>query len=41
VAVEQRRRRRRRWNEYDTDEIRARLHERFTALPEPTDVPRT
>jgi hypothetical protein len=25
-------RRRRRWREYDTDEIRTRLHERFAAL---------
>ena len=28
--------RRRRWREYDTDEIRARLHERFAALDPPT-----
>jgi hypothetical protein len=29
-------RRRRRWREYDTDEIRARLRERFAALDSPT-----
>jgi len=28
-------RRRRRWREYDTDEIRDRLHERFAALDQP------
>jgi hypothetical protein len=32
VAVE---RRRRRWNEYDTAQIRTRLHERFAALDRP------
>jgi len=32
VVVE---RRRRRWQEYDTAEIRARLHERFAALESP------
>jgi hypothetical protein len=31
-------RRRRRWNAYDTDELRARLHERFDAL-DPPDGP--
>jgi len=30
-------RRRRRWREYDTDEIRTRLHERFAALDPPSD----
>jgi hypothetical protein len=29
TAVVARQRRTRRWNSYDTDEIRARLHERF------------
>jgi len=29
TAVAARQRRRRRWNAYDTNEIRARLHERF------------
>jgi len=32
TAVAARQRRRRRWNAYDTDEIRTRLHERFDAL---------
>ena len=32
VAAERRRRQKRRWNEYDTDEIRSRLHERFAAI---------
>jgi hypothetical protein len=32
-AVAARQRRRRRWNAYDTNEIRSRLHERFDALP--------
>ena len=32
VAVERRRRQKRRWNDYDTDEIRSRLHERFAAI---------
>jgi hypothetical protein len=31
IAVQ---RRRRRWRDYDTGEVRARLHERFTALEE-------
>jgi len=39
VAVERRRRRTRRFNEYDTDEIRSRLHERFTALEGEPDEP--
>jgi hypothetical protein len=30
-------RRRRRWREYDTDEIRTRLHERFAALDHGAD----
>jgi hypothetical protein len=30
-------RRRRRWREYDTDEIRTRLHERFATLDAPSD----
>jgi hypothetical protein len=33
-AVAVRQSRRRRWNAYDTNEIRARLHERFDSLPE-------
>jgi hypothetical protein len=33
VVVQQRRRRQ--WRNYDTDEIRARLQERFAALDEP------
>ena len=33
VAARQRQRRRR-WNAYDTDEIRARLHQRFDSLSE-------
>jgi hypothetical protein len=33
VAAQQRQRRRR-WNAYDTNEIRARLHERFDSLSE-------
>jgi hypothetical protein len=38
VAVERRRRQKRRWNEYDTDEIRTRLHERFASIgPSPDD----
>jgi hypothetical protein len=32
VAVERRRRQKRRWNDYDTEEIRSRLHERFAAI---------
>jgi hypothetical protein len=32
VAAERRRRQKRRWNEYDTDEIRSKLHERFAAI---------
>ena len=32
TAVAARQRRRRRWNAYDTEEIRAHLHERFDAL---------
>lgn len=32
VAVERRRRQQRRWNDYDTDEIRDRLQERFAAI---------
>lgn len=42
VAVERRRRQKRRWNEYDTDEIRDRLHERFASIerePDPTALP--
>jgi hypothetical protein len=31
-AVAVQRRRKRRWEEYDTVEIRARLHERFAAI---------
>jgi hypothetical protein len=31
-------RRRRRWREYDTDEIRDRLHERFAAVGPETDL---
>ena len=31
-AVAVQRRRQRRWNDYDTGEIRARLHERFAAI---------
>ena len=34
TAVVARQRRRRRWNAYDTDEIRTRLHERFDSLSE-------
>ncbi|GMU78478.1 MAG: hypothetical protein AMXMBFR46_12730 [Acidimicrobiia bacterium] len=34
VAVERRRRERRRWSERDPDEIRAHLHERFAAIAE-------
>jgi len=34
TAVAAQQRRRRRWNAYDTDEIRTRLHERFDALSE-------
>jgi len=34
-------RRRRRWREYDTDEIRTRLHERFAALEPPNAQPPT
>jgi hypothetical protein len=34
-------RRRRRWREYDTDEIRDRLHERFAALDPPADEQQT
>jgi len=34
TAVAARQRRRRRWNAYDTDEIRERLHERFTRANE-------
>ena len=37
VAVEQRRRQARRWNEYDTDEIRERLRQRFAALETTSD----
>jgi len=32
TAVAARQRRRRRWNAYDTEKIRAHLHERFDAL---------
>jgi hypothetical protein len=32
VAVERRRRQQRRWTDYDTDEIRERLHERFARI---------
>ncbi len=32
VVVERRRRQTRRWNDYDTDEIRSRLQARFAAL---------
>ena len=32
VAAERWRRQARRWNEYDTDEIRTKLHERFAAI---------
>jgi hypothetical protein len=32
VVVE---RRRRHWRQYDTDEIRSRLHDRFAALEDP------
>ncbi|MBM3658862.1 MAG: hypothetical protein FJW95_05075 [Actinobacteria bacterium] len=39
VAVERRRRQQRRWQEYDTDEIRSRLHERFAAIGSPPDDP--
>jgi hypothetical protein len=34
TAVAAQQRRRRRWNSYDTNEIRARLHERFDSLPQ-------
>jgi hypothetical protein len=37
VVVE--RRRRRRWRDYDTSEIRSRLHERFAALDDVTTSP--
>lgn len=37
VAVERRRRQQRRWNEYDTDQIRDRLHERFAAIGSSSD----
>ncbi|MFA5884244.1 MAG: hypothetical protein WDA60_10375 [Acidimicrobiia bacterium] len=39
VAAERRRRQKRRWNEYDTDEIRSRLHERFAAIGQAPDDP--
>lgn len=39
VAAERRRRQKRRWNEYDTDEIRSRLHERFAAIGQSPDDP--
>ena len=39
VAVERRRRQKRRWNEYDTDEIRDRLHERFASIEREPDEP--
>lgn len=39
VAAERRRRAKRRWNDYDTDEIRSRLHERFTAIERTPDDP--
>jgi len=39
VAVERRRRQHRRWNEYDTDEIRSKLHERFAAIGSSPDHP--
>jgi hypothetical protein len=32
TAVAARQQRRRRWNRYDADEIRTRLHERFDSL---------
>jgi len=41
TAVAAQQRRRRRWNAYDTSEIRARLHERFelaNGAPEATQV---
>ena len=41
TAVAARQRRRRRWNAYDTNEIRARLHERFelaNGAPEATNA---
>jgi hypothetical protein len=34
TAVAARQRRRRRWNAYDAEEIRTRLHDRFDALSE-------
>jgi hypothetical protein len=37
VAAERRRRQKRRWNEYDADEIRSRLHERFAAIGQSAD----
>ncbi len=39
VAVERRRRQQRRWNDYDTEEIRSRLHDRFTAIGSSPDEP--
>jgi hypothetical protein len=36
VVVE---RRRRHWRQYDTEEIRTRLHERFATLEPPAEAP--
>jgi hypothetical protein len=38
TAVAARQRRRRRWNAYDTNEIRARLHERFERANDALDA---